>query len=62
MRIVSSGHQNLRLSSDGGVTYDFNTNVVGSAISDITIHQTNADIMWITTDGDDANTEAFGRQ
>ena len=54
LRIVSSGHQNLRVSSDGGLTYDFNTNVVGNAISDITIDQNNADIMWISTDGGNA--------
>ncbi len=59
MRVVSSGHQNLRVSTDGGVTYDFNTNVVGNAISDIAIHQTNPDIMWITTDGDYANKGVF---
>ncbi|WP_299886069.1 glycosyl hydrolase [uncultured Lacinutrix sp.] len=59
MRIVSSGHQNLRVSTDGGVTYDFDTNVVGNAISDIAIHQTNPDIMWITTDGDYANKGVF---
>lgn len=59
MRIVSSGHQNLRVSTDGGVTYDFDTNVVGNSISDIEIHATNPDIMWITTDGDYANKGVF---
>lgn len=59
MRIVSSGHQNMRVSTDGGSTYDFDTNVVGNAISDIAIHQTNPDIMWITTDGNHANKGVF---
>jgi hypothetical protein len=58
-RIVSSGHQNLRVSSDGGQTLDFNTNVVGNAIAGIAIHQDNPDIMWITTDGDYANKGIF---
>ncbi|MBQ4820603.1 glycoside hydrolase [Aquimarina sp. MMG016] len=58
-RIVSSSHQNLRVSSDGGQTLDFNTNVVGNSITSIEIHQDNADIMWITTDGDYANKGIF---
>ena len=59
MRVVSSGHQNLRVSTDGGATYDFDTNVVGNSIAGIAIHNTNPDIMWITTDGDYANKGIF---
>ncbi|MEP0265939.1 glycosyl hydrolase [Dokdonia sp.] len=58
-RIVSSGHQDLRVSSDGGQTLDFNTNVVGNAIAGIAIHKDNPDIMWITTDGDYENKGIF---
>ena len=57
--IVSSGHQNLRVSSDGGQTLDFNTNVVGNAIAGIAIHKDDPTKMWITTDGDYENKGVF---
>lgn len=57
--IVSSGHQNLRVSSDGGQTLDFNTNVVGNAIAGIAIHKDDPTKMWITTDGDYENKGIF---
>lgn len=58
-RMVSSSHQNIRVSSDGGQTLDFNTNAVGNSIAGIAIHTTNPDIIWITTDGDNANKGIF---
>ncbi len=58
-RIVSSGHQNLRISYDGGQTLGFNNNVVGNSIAGIAIHPSNPDIMWITTDGDYQNKGIF---
>ncbi|WP_299216155.1 glycosyl hydrolase [uncultured Aquimarina sp.] len=54
-RIVSSSHQNIRVSKDGGQTIDFNINAVGNSIAGIAIHPVNPDIMWITTDGNGAN-------
>jgi len=54
-RIVSSSHQNIRVSKDGGKTIDFNSNAVGNSIAGIAIHPTNPDIMWITTDGNGPN-------
>ncbi|WP_298418426.1 hypothetical protein [uncultured Kordia sp.] len=57
--IVSSGHQNFRVSSDGGQTLDFNTNIVGNAIAGIAIHKDDPTKMWITTDGDYANKGIF---
>ncbi len=58
-RIYASGHQNLRRSSDGGQTLDFDTNVVGNAIAGIAIHPHDPDTLWITTDGDYDNKGIF---